>query len=86
MKKKPQRTCIGCNEQKDKSDFIRIVKDKQGNICIDKTGKLSGRGAYICHNVECFNKAKKSKKIEKVFETKLTDEIYNDLEKIFNME
>ena len=47
MKKKPQRTCIGCNEQKDKSDFIRIVKDKQGNICIDKTGKLSGRGAYI---------------------------------------
>ena len=70
----------------DKSDFIRIVKDKQGNICIDKTGKLSGRGAYICHNVECFNKAKKSKKIEKVFETKLTDEIYNDLEKMFNME
>lgn len=86
MKKKPQRTCIVCNEQKDKSDFIRIVKDKQGNICIDKTGKLSGRGAYICHNVECFNKAKKSKKIEKVFETKLTDEIYNDLEKMFNME
>lgn len=57
MKKKPQRTCIGCNAQKDKNDFVRIVKSKEGNITIDKTGKASGRGAYICHNVDCFNKA-----------------------------
>ena len=64
MKKKPQRTCIGCNVQKDKNDFVRIVKSKEGNITIDKTGKASGRGAYICHNVDCFNKAKKNKKIE----------------------
>ena len=79
MKKKPQRTCIGCNVQKDKNDFVRIVKSKEGNITIDKTGKASGRGAYICHNVDCFNKAKKSKKIEKVFETQLTEDIYNEL-------
>ena len=62
LKKQPQRTCIGCNVQKDKNDFVRIVKSKEGNITIDNTGKASGRGAYICHNVDCFNKAKKSKK------------------------
>ena len=83
MKKKPQRTCIGCNVQKDKNDFVRIVKSKEGNITIDKTGKASGRGEYICHNVDCFNKAKKSKKIEKVFETQLTEDIYNELEEMF---
>ena len=83
MKKKPQRTCIGCNVQKDKNDFVRIVKSKEGNITIDKTGKASGRGAYMCHNVDCFNKAKKSKKIEKVFETQLTEDIYNELEEMF---
>ena len=83
MKKKPQRTCIGCNVQKDKNDFVRIVKSKEGNITIDKTGKARGRGAYICHNVDCFNKAKKSKKIEKVFETQLTEDIYNELEEMF---
>ena len=83
MKKKPQRTCIGCNVQKDKNDFVRIVKSKEGNITIDNTGKASGRGAYICHNVYCFNKAKKSKKIEKVFETQLTEDIYNELEEMF---
>ena len=83
MKKKPQRTCIGCNVQKDKNDFVRIVKSKEGNITIDKTGKASGRGAYICHNVDCLNKAKKSKKIEKVFETQLTEDIYNELEEMF---
>ena len=83
MKKKPQRTCIGCNVQKDKNDFVRIVKSKEGNITIDKTGKASGRGPYICHNVDCFNKAKKSKKIEKVFETQLTEDIYNELEEMF---
>ncbi len=86
MKKKLQRTCIGCNVQKDKLDFIRMVKDKQGNICVDKTGKLGGRGAYICNNMECLNKARKSKKIERVFETKLTEDIYNDLEKMLNKE
>lgn len=83
MKKKPQRTCIGCNVQKDKNDFVRIVKSKEGNITIDNTGKASGRGAYICNNVDCFNKAKKSKKIEKVFETQLTEDIYNELEEMF---
>ncbi len=53
----PQRSCIGCNTKKDKKDLIRIVKNKDGNISIDKTGKANGRGAYICNNVECLEKS-----------------------------
>ena len=68
LKKIPQRTCIGCNVQKNKSDLIRIVMNKEGNISIDKTGKANGRGAYICNNIECLEKAIKSKKLERSFE------------------
>lgn len=79
MKSLPQRTCIGCNSKKNKSELIRIVKNKEGNISIDKTGKAVGRGAYICDNVECLEKAIKSKKIEKAFEMKINNEIYESL-------
>ena len=79
MKKIPQRTCIGCGEKKDKKDLIRIVKDKEGNISIDKTGRANGRGAYICDKLECLEKAIKSKKLEKSFEMKIEDEIYEAL-------
>ena len=64
MKKIPQRTCMGCNEKKDKKDLIRIVKNKANEILVDKTGKLNGRGAYICNNVECLEKLKKSKRLK----------------------
>ena len=79
MKSLPQRTCIGCNEKKDKKELIRIVKDKQGNINIDKTGKAQGRGAYLCDNINCLEKAIKSKRLEKAFEIKISDEIYESL-------
>ena len=79
MKKIPQRTCIGCNSKKPKKEFIRIVKDKEGNIQIDRTGKLPGRGAYICDDVSCLDKAIKSKRLEKAFETKIEDKIYEEL-------
>ena len=79
MKKQPQRTCMGCNEKKDKKDLIRIVKNKQNKINIDKTGKLEGRGAYICDSITCLDKAIKTKRIEKVFEQKIPDEIYERL-------
>ena len=73
MKSLPQRSCIGCNTKKDKKDLIRIVKNKDGNISIDKTGKANGRGAYICNNVECLEKAIKSKRLEKTFEEKIDE-------------
>ena len=53
MKKIPQRTCLGCNEAKPINELMRIVKQSDGKIFVDKTGKAEGRGAYICNNVEC---------------------------------
>lgn len=81
MKKIPQRTCIGCNVQKNKGDLIRIVLNKEGEINIDKTGKANGRGAYICNNIECLEKMIKSKKLERNFERKISEEIYENLRK-----
>lgn len=79
MKKQPQRTCMGCNEKKDKKELIRIVKNKENEISIDKTGKKEGRGAYICNNVNCLDKLIKSKRLEKVFEMSISNEIYESL-------
>lgn len=79
MKRQPQRTCMGCNEKKDKKELIRIVKNKQKEINIDKTGKSEGRGAYICDNIDCLEKAIKTKRIERVFEQKIPEEIYEKL-------
>ena len=79
MKRQPQRTCMGCNEKKDKKDLMRIVKNKNNEISIDRTGKLDGRGAYICDDIKCLEKVIKSKRLEKVFEYKISDEIYENL-------
>ena len=79
MKNKPQRTCMGCNEKREKQQLIRIVRNKQNEIKIDKTGRMEGRGAYICNNVACLDRVKKSKRLEKVFDMKISEEIYEDL-------
>jgi predicted RNA-binding protein YlxR (DUF448 family) len=79
MKKIVQRMCMGCNTKKDKRELIRIVMNKDGNISVDKTGKLSGRGAYICDDINCLEKIIKTKRLEKIFETKLEEEIYENL-------
>lgn len=79
LKRLPQRTCIGCNTTKNKIDLLRVVKDKEGNIFLDKTGKANGRGAYVCDCIECLEKAIKSKKLERTFETKIEEEIYEEL-------
>ena len=79
MKRQPQRTCMGCNAKKDKKEFIRIVKNKENEINIDKTGKMEGRGAYICDNIECLEKLIKTKTLEKVFDMKISEEIYENL-------
>ena len=81
MKKIPQRTCVGCNNQKNKNELIRIVIDKEGNISVDKTGRANGRGAYICNDPDCLEKAIKSKRIERSFETTISEEIYDELRK-----
>ena len=84
MKKIPLRTCMGCNEKKTKKELIRIVKDKEGNICVDKIGKKEGRGAYICDNINCLEKVIKTKRLEKVLDTKISEEIYNNLRSVID--
>ena len=79
MKKQPQRTCMGCNQKKDKKELIRIVKNKNNEISIDRTGKKEGRGAYICDDVNCLDKLIKSKRLERVFEMSISNEIYESL-------
>ena len=78
-KKKPARTCMACNEQKEKNELLRIVKSKEGIIEVDLTGKKSGRGAYICKNEDCLKKIIKSKRLEKVFEKEISAELYESI-------
>lgn len=78
-KKKSARTCIACNEQKEKRELLRIVKSKDGIIEVDLTGKKNGRGAYICKNEECLEKLIKTKKLEKVFDTEISSELYENI-------
>ena len=79
MKKIPQRTCLGCNVQKNKNEFIRIVMGKDGAISVDKTGRANGRGAYICNNIDCLEKTIKTKRLERTFDMQISSEIYDEL-------
>ena len=80
VKKIPIRQCLGCNEHKPKAELIRVVRDPEGCISLDTRGKKSGRGAYICHNVKCLNKARKSKRIERALDCTIPEEIYDAME------
>ena len=82
MKSIPQRTCSVCRTQKNKSELLRVVKNKDNIIKVDETGKQSGRGAYICYNMECLEKAQKSKRLEKALEIKIEDEIYEQMKNV----
>ena len=79
LKKLPQRKCIGCNTSKDKKELIRVVKNKENEINIDKTGRLPGRGAYLCNSIECLEKAIKNNRLEKTFKMKIESDIYDKL-------
>lgn len=82
MKNIPQRTCTVCRTQKNKNELLRIVKNKENIIKVDEKGKEPGRGAYICLNMECFEKAKKTKKLEKALDIKINDKIYDEIKNI----
>ena len=82
MKNIPQRTCSVCRTQKNKNDLLRIVKNKENIIKVDEMGKEPGRGAYICYDAQCLEKAQKTKKLEKVLEIKLENELYQQMKNI----
>ena len=78
-KKEPLRKCVGCSEKKKKKELIRIVKNKEQEVFIDETGKANGRGAYVCKDIKCFNKAIKSKAIYKALGKDLSEEAIESL-------
>ena len=81
QKKIPQRQCMGCRERKAKKELIRVVRGTDGNVSLDFSGKLNGRGAYICPNPECLKKAQKVKSLERSLETPIPEEVYDRLAK-----
>ena len=76
--------CLGCNEMKPKKELIRVVRSPEGEISLDITGKKSGRGAYVCPNTECLRLARKSRKLEKSFSCRISDEVYDNMERELN--
>lgn len=78
-KKPALRMCIGCGEMKPKRELVRIVKNKEGEISLDLVGRAPGRGAYLCHSVECFKKAQKARRLEKAFSCAIPAEIYEKI-------
>lgn len=81
IKKIPQRQCAGCQQVKNKKDMIRVLHTADGEFIIDSTGKKSGRGAYICPDIECLNKAIKNKGLERSFKQAVPKEIYESLQR-----
>lgn len=79
VKKIPQRQCVGCGENKNKKDMIRIIKTNENEIFLDDTGKKNGRGAYICKTGECLAKAIKTKGIERSLKTTIPQDVYDVL-------
>ena len=79
-RKIPQRQCLGCREMKNKKDLIRAVRSPEGEISLDFKGKKPGRGAYVCPEPGCLAKAKKSRALERAFETAVPGEVYDLLE------
>ncbi len=79
-KKIPLRKCTGCGEMKPKKELVRVVKTPEDEVLIDLTGRVNGRGAYICPNADCLRIARKSKRIERSFQMQIPDEVYNKME------
>ncbi|MBQ7416024.1 MAG: YlxR family protein [Oscillospiraceae bacterium] len=81
QKKIPQRQCMGCRERKNKRDMIRVVRMTDGNVSLDFSGKLNGRGAYICPDPECLKKARKAKSLDRSLEVTIPEEVYDRLDR-----
>lgn len=82
QKKIPLRKCVSCGENKPKKELIRIVKNKDNEVLVDLTGKMNGRGAYICSNLDCLSLVKKNKKISRALECEVPESVYEKLEEI----
>ncbi len=89
-KKIPMRMCTGCGEMKPKKELVRVVKAPEKTseggetlppeISLDRTGRMPGRGAYVCRNPECLRLARKARRLERAFSCKIPEEVYRRLE------
>ena len=80
-RKIPMRMCVGCREMKPKKELLRVVKPQDGDAHIDRVGKAPGRGAYVCDDIECLRKARKTKALERALECKIEDGVFDELER-----
>ena len=81
QKKMPERKCVGCNERRPKNELVRVLRTPEGEIGVDRTGKKSGRGAYLCRSTACFAKAIKARRLQTALECEIPDNIIAAIEK-----
>ena len=79
----PERTCVVCRKKSSKDNFIKIVRNKSGDVAVEKDKKLDGRGAYVCKNQDCVAKCEKTKALNRVFKTVVPQEVYEELKNEF---
>ncbi len=84
QRKIPIRTCVACRTSGEKKSLIRIVRTSKGQVVVDATGKLPGRGAYLCASAECFRRAVKEKRLSKALRTEVPEEVLEQIEKIIS--
>ena len=80
-RKIPERQCLGCNAHKPKGELLRVVRTPEGDVRLDFGGKMNGRGAYICRDVDCLRKARKSRRIDRNLTCEIPEEVYDRMEK-----
>lgn len=78
-KKLPMRKCLGCMEAKPKKQLVRVVRPPDGNVFVDATGKSNGRGAYLCPDATCLQKARKARRLERALDVEIPDAVYETL-------
>lgn len=83
-KKIPMRQCVGCGEMKNKKEMMRVLRTPEDTIVLDKSGRMNGRGAYLCVSKECLQKARKCRGLERSFKMNISNEIYDRLEEEFD--
>ena len=84
MKKVPMRRCLATNESFPKKELLRIVRTPEGEVRVDETGKMNGKGAYISRSQEALALAKKKKVLNRALEVEIPEEIYAELDRIIN--
>lgn len=82
----PLRKCVACGEQKAKQELIRVVRQGEGQVEVDLTGKMNGRGAYICSSIDCLNIVKNKNQLSKALKTEVANEVFGKLEEVINKE